>query len=120
MASVFNQALQLITLQEIKDSTDKVNDLSDDEIVKLWVEAEMIILSYIWYTPQTDYTLKIAIVYYIEASINGDLWPRVKSESSDGRSWTYEKWLNWYWYSLPDNVLTLISWYKNNFYTTLL
>lgn len=35
MANVFNQALQLITLQDIKDSTDKVSDLSDDEIVKL-------------------------------------------------------------------------------------
>lgn len=108
MVNIFNTNIYYISVQEVKDSTNKteLSALTDEEIKTLIVKAEISVNDYLWYvmgenivnqTDQTKQDFKIATFYVVEQIfVNNDLIKKVNSnwvvssESSWDRSVSFE------------------------------
>lgn len=108
MVTIFDTNIYYISVQEVKDSTNKteLSALTDEEIKTLIVKAEISVNDYLWYvmganiinqTDQTKQDFKIATFYVVEQIfVNNDLIKKVNSnwvvssESSWDRSVSFE------------------------------
>lgn len=110
MANIFDKDIYYISVQDIKDSTNKtdLSALTDEEIKTLIVKAETSVDNYLWYSfwenivnenEQTQNDIRLATFYIVEQIfVNNDLIKKVNinwvvsSESSWDRSVSFETW----------------------------
>lgn len=134
MTNIFAQAPVYISIQEVLDSTSNtdIKNLWNDEVQSLIVRSENNINNYLWYAiPMAEITdeevikdFKFATFYMVESLYKdsiGSNEPQVKSE------WSWDRKIEFFEsadaskfmskYGMPDNVLTILSKYKQVFYS---